>query len=99
MPKKRITGVTLLETYNSIVESILTKNEWLSILVEEGEELKIVAILKPTDNTQSFIFNCSPKIRKHMRRVGDYIHTMYVRCKVFEKYHVEWWKSAAGSLG
>ena len=89
MPKVVITGVSCMETEDTIVENILAKNRWLKDMVDKGEEFKLVASLKPKEDTRSFIFKCSPLVRRHLRCVADnYLYTMYDRCKTYDKYHV-----------
>ena len=89
MPKVVITGVSLMETESTIVDSVLIKNKWLKDLVDQGEEFKLVMSLKPKVDSRAFIFKCSPSIRRQLKYVAsDYLYTMYDRCKIYDKYHV-----------
>ena len=88
-PKIMITNVPKMESKDDIVDNILCKNQWLKSKVDEGEEFSLVTSLNGrVDNSQNFIFKCSPQIRKLLTERDDKILTLFSKCQVYDHYNI-----------
>ena len=74
---------------NNNVENILQKNQWLKQKIDDGDEFSLVAAINGRDSsTQSFVFRCSPAIRKMFTDREDKVFTMFSKCKVYDHYSI-----------
>ena len=90
LPKMAIVNVPKALDDSTIMETIKNKNPEILNLINNGEEMSVVAHINSLKNSlyKTVIVKVSPYIRKHIISQGNYVYLELSRCKVYDNVWV-----------
>ena len=87
--KPKIKIVNVSKDDDNIIESIKMKAPWLSSMIEEEDDFKLVKEMEARgQGLKHCIIRCTPMIRKKIFERGDKLATLYESCRVYDSYLV-----------
>ena len=86
-PKIMICDVDVDEDDDRIIETIKDKNRWISNMIIEDDDFKLIKKKKSRrENKEHIIVKCSPEVRQAVYKRDNKLYTTYGVCTVYDTY-------------